>query len=637
MDLLATIASTCLEGQTLSKDAVFELIPNDASDPETLYTNLKEQLPKAFPYLENGPRRQGGFRPVAKPPSLRKSDYANKPYEVSDAGLDSDDSKAVERLSEVLGRESLEELVGKGILNALRSYARISEKTDLSFNKTALATMLVVRDGKSLFADKGVREAVQKALNPKQDPPGKWHPGKSTSIRWVTDHQFPLSYAGAKNEGRPPSSEVLKGYQDLPKLADFQEETRDRALSILEKVGRCVVSLPTGAGKTRTAMDLLCKRFMGKSAKTIVLWIAHTVELLEQAIECLAEVWSRTPGLSDVEFYRFYGQYSTECVPLELFEESTQINQIIFSTPVTMAKRLTDWFEAKETSEPAEDWCDSVELIVIDEAHRAAAPMYKSLLQEFEGRSAAVVGLTATPFRKEYLENEDTAVLKELFYGIAEPNNAVGLRELLQNRGVLAKPKEEVIKSNVSLSSGAAAASADMSSEEVEKFDKAMGQQADRPERRSRIFARLLEYAEDPKNRILYFGPSVNDAQIMAFLLRAKKISAGSVSGETSASQRRSLVRDFKAGKIQVLCNCEVLTTGFDAPAVTHVVIGRPTISQVLYEQMVGRGLRGPEFGGTETCLILNVEDNCKFERPKLGYIGWRGVWGLEKLKIGSG
>jgi superfamily II DNA or RNA helicase len=75
------------------------------------------------------------------------------------------------------------------------------------------------------------------------------------------------------------------------------------------------------------------------------------------------------------------------------------------------------------------------------------------------------------------------------------------------------------------------------------------------------------------------------------------------------------------------LCNCEVLTTGFDAPRVTHVVVGRPTVSQVLYEQMVGRGLRGPQFGGTPECVIVNCQDDYREQFPRLGWIGWRDAW----------
>ncbi|WP_395312115.1 hypothetical protein V4U86_19060 [Mycobacterium sp. AMU20-3851] len=60
-----------------------------------------------------------------------------------------------------------------------------------------------------------------------------------------------------------------------------------------------------------------------------------------------------------------------------------------------------------------------------------------------------------------------------------------------------------------------------------------------------------------------------------------------------------------------------MLTTGFDAPSVRCVVVARPTVSHVLYEQMIGRGLRGPAFGGTDKCLIIDVDDNIQWrDRP---------------------
>ncbi|MDZ7652846.1 MAG: helicase-related protein [Burkholderiaceae bacterium] len=121
----------------------------------------------------------------------------------------------------------------------------------------------------------------------------------------------------------------------------------------------------------------------------------------------------------------------------------------------------------------------------------------------------------------------------------------------------------------------------------------------------------MLPYCKlDRTNSILYFGPSVSDAECMAFLLRQAGVAAAFISGGTREVTRRQIVRDFKTGVIQVLCNCEVLTTGFDAPRVTHVMMARPTVSRVLYEQMVGRGLRGPRFGGTEECTIIDCEDS---------------------------
>ncbi len=60
----------------------------------------------------------------------------------------------------------------------------------------------------------------------------------------------------------------------------------------------------------------------------------------------------------------------------------------------------------------------------------------------------------------------------------------------------------------------------------------------------------------------------------------------------------------------RVLTRIGVLAAGFDAPKVAAVVITRPTMSAALYEQMVGRGLRGPLNGGTKRCRVIDVQDD---------------------------
>ena len=164
----------------------------------------------------------------------------------------------------------------------------------------------------------------------------------------------------------------------------------------------------------------------------------------------------------------------------------------------------------------------------------------------------------------------------------------------------------------------------------LQAIDEELCEAADRPARRRKILHALLPLAKDPKNSILYFGPRVVDAAAVTYLLRSEGIEAGFVSGETKRATRRELIQKFRAGELRVLCNCEVLTTGFDAPKVTHLVLGRPTMSGVLYQQMVGRGLRGEKFGGTTHCVLLDCEDGIQGgRRLDLGYKQFRKLWGL--------
>jgi superfamily II DNA or RNA helicase len=109
---------------------------------------------------------------------------------------------------------------------------------------------------------------------------------------------------------------------------------------------------------------------------------------------------------------------------------------------------------------------------------------------------------------------------------------------------------------------------------------------------------------------VIFFATSLEQSRLIASLLNFLGIQACHIDGSTPFLLRQELIKKFKTQKINVLCNYEVLATGFDAPLVDCVFIARPTASVVLYSQMIGRGLRGPAIGGKSQCRIVNVRDN---------------------------
>jgi len=307
---------------------------------------------------------------------------------------------------------------------------------------------------------------------------------------------------------------------------------------------------------------------------------------------------------------------------------------VVLSTPQRIANLFAGKIQGAKDIEQILG--ETTGLILIDEAHRAAAPTYKAILAEAAtSNKLNVLGLTATPFRGEYANRDPEAgarKLKELFQQIIEPVKTLGPdpRIELQKRKFLAEPIWEIVKTKTLLKIPEAMDVGDLTNQDIEKIDHALKARADNPERRMVMLEHILPICRKPDSLVLYFGPSVLDAECMAFLLRQNGIPAAFVSGETRDVTRRRIINDFKRGRTKVLCNCEVLTTGFDAPKVTHVVMARPTVSQVLYEQMLGRGLRGPRFGGTERCTVIDCEDNYRSNRPMLGYQSFRKVWGIK-------
>ncbi len=111
--------------------------------------------------------------------------------------------------------------------------------------------------------------------------------------------------------------------------------------------------------------------------------------------------------------------------------------------------------------------------------------------------------------------------------------------------------------------------------------------------------------------------------------LRMNGYTAFHLDGSTDSRIRKSAIDAFRNGKLQVLCNYGVLTTGFDAPKTDVVIIARPTSSAVTYHQMVGRGLRGPKLGGTQKCIIVDVDFNVENHgsRRRQLYSYYRDLW----------
>jgi DNA repair protein RadD len=629
-EIAEELVTAVLARGELSKLEVMETWSVDDSG----YRAIQKLVANRSELIEPGPPRIGGFRAA-----IRKGKLPNESESEDLVQSASWEVTAVERMSELLEHKELEQLLGT-LVSPLRQLRKEKTGTDRRGTKRELATALVLRHGVDLFAEKEVRTMVAKRAG--VSAPDRWKPGKAKAICFTLDARFPPELAGIPSPDAPPDYEYLEGATVLKPLLAFQEEVKRGLYETLLVPGRrAIVTLPTGGGKTRVAVesirDWLTSRYdvaSRSSTASAVLWLAHTEELCEQAYACFKEVWDASADVCPLLLVRFWGGHTQDLVEhRETLHQVLARPSVLVSTPQRIVNLLEGAIAHSEAV--AADLRDALGLIVIDEAHRAAAPSYSTILNGLiqAERPASVVGLTATPFRMEYLGDdpeEGTRELKEIFGRLIEPIETLGEspRLKLQDDRVLARPIPGTIKTPTTISVPATAPGPE--DEGYERIDRVLKLKADNGPRRLAILRELVPIANNPQHSILYFGPSVSDAECMAFLLRAEGVSAAVVTGATRTATRRNVINEFKPGRIRVLCNCEVLTTGFDAPRVTHVVMARPTISRVLYEQMVGRALRGPKFGGTETCVILDCEDNFRGEKPHLGYESFRHVWERE-------
>jgi DNA repair protein RadD len=470
---------------------------------------------------------------------------------------------------------------------------------------------------------RGGRESNVKAVANRN-----WHPGREWPIHFTRTLGFSPVFAGVRGLPSPPPNEDVEPFLPLPPLEDFQTDLKNQVMQVLQgrpSENRGILTLPTGAGKTRTAVEGILEWKRTSPDPSGVLWIAQSDELCEQAIQAFREVW--------IDFgHRDSSVRNT--LTLSRFWGVT--NKIPDGEGIVVAsiQKLHSIYRNRGRTELSSDVAEMVanlRLVIVDEAHRMLAPSYTEVLRFLgvevtrTGSSAIpLIGLTATPFRAQ---EEETRLLARRFHGRLLRPECLGADpiETLRQRGVLSKPTHQILDYT------GREFSIDESSEYQEYFErfgdfhpKLLREIGEERDRNRSILDKLSSM---PVNfPILFFGCSVDHAQAVAVLLRRRNRSAAMVTSDTRASTRRFLIEEFRSGRISVLCNYGVLTTGFDAPKVRAIVVARPTTSSVLYEQMIGRGLRGQRFGGTAECLIVDVVDNIRFS-GQLAFSRYQEYW----------
>ncbi len=547
------------------------------------------------------------------------------------------DSQAAVRLLEELSLEDLRRAVdanGTENYNAIR--AALRKHSDYEHpTKFDLAVAIIELNREGFLSEKGLREDL--AWLKTIEAPKKWTEGGPAAIRFVAELGLPSIFAGEKRRDPHDPYQVFDPIEIGTVPEDYQDELirKIEALYHSRNEHRAIISLPTGAGKTRVAAEAIFRLINSATERNLrIAWISHTDELNSQASGAFEQVLRRGLNQRSVVLVRAwkYDEYSSQEFK-DLIPKSSSIT-ILGGTK--FRNRLRDTF-GNEVA--VSQILRETDILFVDEAHRTGAPTYKEVIQHLEAVRGAeachlkVVGLTATPMAglQGINEEEKTRALSDLFdRRLIVPSETLGAPEThtakLVTRGVLARltpaPVIETGQYTVEMPLSSSEDEGSVVNQETE-----MLKGLDVHRRREQILPRLLELAADPNRLTLYFGPTVNDATMIALLLRMQGVPAAVVSANTRTKVRRQIIGQFRRREIRVLANCEVLTAGFDCPEITDLVIGRPTLSRVLFQQMLGRGLRGKAFGGTETCALHYCKDDFRDRRTGKANVLPTMVW----------
>ena len=399
-------------------------------------------------------------------------------------------------------------------------------------------------------------------------------------------------------------------------LFEHQKLAAARATAQLHSGNRRVVlHMPTGSGKTRTAMHIIADHLRTESTG-LVLWLASSEELCEQAAKEFEVAWSHL-GNIEVSLHRLWGNHEFgDTGPLGGF----------------MVAGLQKLYSAvKSKGSYILNLADRTSLVIMDEAHQAVAPTYRDLLELVVDRkeSTMLLGLTATPGRTWNDPTEDERLSdffskKKVTLDIPGYENPI---DYLIDQEYLAKPLFESLEVESSRSLLDQTSDLDGLVEIPETILRELGDD----EQRNLVILNKVETLAREHQRVIVFAPSVASARLLATVLRARGSDAAVVTGETPTYERVRIIDRFRgnAKGAMILCNYGVLTTGFDAPRTSAAVIARPTKSLVLYSQMVGRATRGRRAGGNQTASIVTVVDTALpgFGEMSAAFTNWEDIW----------
>ena len=349
------------------------------------------------------------------------------------------------------------------------------------------------------------------------------------------------------------------------KLRPYQQDLLQRVQYALaaDPKARVMMQLPTGGGKTVIAGALL-ESWLQDGRKAV--WLTHRKELAEQTRGMLTDA-----GVSAIT--------NVNWTPGE--DAPAMAGGAVILMAQTVGRR--------NARRQVWNRYNAADLLVIDEAHHAAADGWTRAMQQWPG---PIVGMTATPWRLSEKEGFD-----HLFDSLLCGPQTADLQALnsLCSAQVFIPPPEQRI------SGGAVDRTGDYTEAGIEQANR------DRPDIMTAGALAFWQRHADGRPTIAY-AVSVDHAHNLTAVFNDAGIPAAVILGNSNREERDKAIAGFRDGSIKVLVNVIVATEGFDLPDASCIIIARPTMSLALYLQMVGRGLRPKDDGGD--CLILDLAAN---------------------------
>lgn len=424
-------------------------------------------------------------------------------------------------------------------------------------------------------------------------------------------YQEALAFTEASTNGVAGILSIESAYPMYP----YQQKIVKKVNGLMSSSSdhRCLVHLPTGAGKTRTAMNIACEH-LRENHEGLVLWLADTSELCSQAASEFHKAWSSL-GNRSTKLYSYFS------------DTNISLGGIDSGFLVAGLQKLNSTRGSNEYKILYEQLRKHVTLIIFDEAHKAIAPTYAQSIQDMisERNTTFLLGLSATPGRKLEFDSDEDEQLARFFDGNKVTMNVAGYEspiKYLVEEKYLAKANFENIDYDGSKIILADAFSNQKRSDEIRKA-------LSEDESRNLKLLDVISQEYEKGSSIIVFACSVDHSRALSTMLAFNGIEAYSLDSKNDTNEtRRFKIENYSKGNVRVLINYNILTAGFDAPRTNVAIIARPTDSLVQYSQMAGRAMRGERSGGNKECTIYTVRDDIPaFRSVTQAFSHWDSLW----------
>lgn len=349
----------------------------------------------------------------------------------------------------------------------------------------------------------------------------------------------------------------------------------------------------------------------------MVLWLAPSSELIDQAASAFGDAW-RSHGDVRAAVIQWWGQG-------EAFSHSMALRRnTVLIAGLQMAVQST-----RALPESLRLLREKATLIVFDEAHQSVAPTYRSLVGKVidtQGQTKHLLGLSATPGRADETQ---TIALAEFYggrkVGVGPGGNPV---RFLVAEGYLAEANVRVRTHPGTPPPAPQPVYDDYTEAQMAGLGAIRG-------RNEAIVGLVRDLVRQRHKRIIAFTPSVSSAMWCAQTLKDDGMRyATAVYGAMPQNHRDHVLNTYRMSAKdnphpQVIFNCRALTAGVDLPQTSAVVVGKPTRSHILLQQMIGRALRGPKSGGNAIADIWILADDSYEDFGDLAamFTEWDDLW----------